>query len=69
MRPTLPLVKIVSQYINPGPSRGGLEVERWSDNRTDPASVGLNPALGIVYRSSSIGNSMSHIHMNARRRA
>ena len=25
------------------PSRGGLEVERWSDNRTDSASVGLNP--------------------------
>ena len=26
------------------PSRGGLEVERWSDNRTDSASVGSNPA-------------------------
>ena len=25
------------------PSRGGLEVERWSDNRTDSASVGSNP--------------------------
>ena len=25
------------------PSRGGLEVERWSDNRTDSALVGSNP--------------------------
>ena len=35
------------------PSRGGLEVERWSDNRTDSASVGSNPALGMLCRSSS----------------
>ena len=25
------------------PSRGGLEVERWSDNRLDSALVGSNP--------------------------
>ena len=35
------------------PSHGGLEVERWSDNRTDSASVGSNPALGMLCRSSS----------------
>ena len=35
------------------PSHGGLEVERWSDNRTDSASVGSNPALEMLCRSSS----------------
>ena len=33
----------VNNYLEK-PSRGGLEVERWSDNGTDSASVGLNPA-------------------------
>ena len=33
----------VQKYVRKGPSHGGLEVERWSDNRTDSASVGSNP--------------------------
>ena len=50
-----------------GPSRGGLVVERWSDNRLDSASVGSNLHLGMIYQSLSSLKAMSHIHMNAER--
>ena len=36
------------------PSRGGLVVERWSDNRLDSATVGSNLRLGMI-RSPSPG--------------
>ena len=36
-------VNLLKEISISKPSRGGLEVERWSDNRTDSASVGSNP--------------------------
>ena len=38
-----PTLREFRPYVGVLPSRGGLEVERWSDSRTDSASVGSNP--------------------------
>ena len=50
------------------PSRGGLVVEAWTNNSLHSASVGSNPALGMLYQSSSNQKALLHIHMNAGRR-
>ena len=46
-------------------SRGGLVVERWSDNILDSATVCSNLRLGVIYQSLSSWKAMSHNHMNA----
>ena len=35
---------------NPAVGRGGLVVERWSDNRLDSATVGSNLRQGMIYQ-------------------
>ena len=64
----LPSSTKASVKTNLEPSRGGLVVERWSDNRLDSATVGSNLRLGMIYQSLSSWKAMSHIHMNAERR-
>ena len=59
-------VKNVHLFLS---SRGGLELERWSDNRLHFASVGSNLRLSMVYQSLSDRNVLLLIHNIEKHRA
>ena len=50
-------------FIFPQTSRGGLEVDQWTDNRTLSISVGLNPA-GPPKKFRSNSNTMGGALVN-----